>query len=109
MLAMTGSAIVGRPQGSSSAVAVVRVSDASDATAFVALSAVCTHLGCTVAYAADALSTPSCGNVPGGGFWCSCHCSEFALDGSVRVGPAAKPLPSYAVAFDGTTLTITLT
>lgn len=108
MLAAAGGALVGRPKGSSSAVAIVRVSGASDASAFVALSAVCTHLGCTVAHAADGAST-SCGTIAGGGFWCSCHCSEFAVDGSVRVGPASKPLPSYGVAFDGTTLTITLT
>ncbi|MCA1664813.1 MAG: Rieske 2Fe-2S domain-containing protein, partial [Myxococcales bacterium] len=109
MLAATGGAIVGRPKGSSNALAIVRLSDASDATAFAALSAICTHLGCTVAYGADGAST-SCGPIPaGGGFWCACHCSQFALDGSVRVGPAAKPLPRYGVAFDGTTLTITLT
>jgi len=109
MLAATGGAIVGRPKGSSNALAIVRLSDASDATAFAALSATCTHLGCTVAYGADGEST-SCGTIPaGGGFWCACHCSQFALDGSVRVGPASKPLPKYGVAFDGTTLTITLT
>lgn len=108
MLSAAGGALVGRPKGSSSAIAIVRVSDAGDAGAFVALSAICTHLGCTVAYGAAGAAT-SCGALPGAGFWCSCHCSQFALDGSVRVGPASKPLPSYGVAFDGTTLTITLT
>lgn len=108
MLAATGGALVGRPKGSSNALAIVRVSDAADASAFVALSATCTHLGCTVAYAADGTPT-SCGTIGGGGgFWCACHCSQFALDGSVRMGPATTPLPSYGVAFDGTTLTITL-
>jgi Rieske Fe-S protein len=105
---MAGGSIIGRPQGSANAVAVVRVSDAADASAFVALSAVCTHLGCTVAYA-DANTMTECGSVPGGGFWCSCHCSQFAIDGSVLVGPATRALPKYALTFDGTTLTITIT
>ncbi len=107
MLAQSGGSVIGRPTGSASAIAIVRVADSSDASAFVALSAVCTHLGCTVAYAGAPAST-SCGMVPGGGFWCSCHCSQFALDGSVRQGPASQPLPKYAVAFDGATLTITI-
>jgi cytochrome b6-f complex iron-sulfur subunit len=106
-LQMPGGSIIGRPQGSTSAVAVVRTSAATDPSGIVALSAVCTHLGCTVAYA-DGSAMTSCGSVPGGGFWCSCHCSEFALDGSVLVGPATKALPKYVVAFDGVTLTITI-
>ncbi|MCU1276722.1 MAG: Rieske Fe-S protein [bacterium] len=107
-LQMVGAAVIGRPQGSTSAVAIVRTSAAGDASAFVALSAVCTHLGCTVAYS-DGSAPTSCGAIPaGGGFWCSCHCSQFALDGSVLVGPATKALPKYAVAFDGATLTITI-
>jgi Rieske Fe-S protein len=105
-LAAAGGSVIGRPAGSPNAIAVVRVSDANDATAIRALSAVCTHLGCTVAYAADGEST-SCGTVAGG-FWCSCHCSQFAIDGKVLVGPADKPLPSYAASFDGSTVTITI-
>jgi cytochrome b6-f complex iron-sulfur subunit len=107
-LQMVGAAVIGRPQGSTKAVAIVRASGASDASAIVALSAVCTHLGCTVAYA-DGSAMTSCGAIPGGGFWCSCHCSKFALDGSVLIGPATKSLPKYVVTFDGATLTITIT
>jgi len=106
-LQMAGGSIIGRPTGSANAVAVVRISGAADASAFVALSAVCTHLGCTVSYA-DAGTMTACGTVPGAGFWCSCHCSQFAIDGSVLVGPASMPLPKYALSFDGATLTITI-
>jgi Rieske Fe-S protein len=108
MLAAAGGSLIGRPRGSTGGpIAIVRSSDAADASAFSAVSAVCTHLGCTIAYAADGAAT-ACGTVRGNGFWCSCHCSEFAIDGSVRVGPATQPLARYGVAFDGTTLTITL-
>lgn len=102
-LTAVGGSIVGRPLGSASPVALVRTA----ANTIAALSAVCTHLGCTVAYA-DGSSMTNCGAVPGGGFWCSCHCSKFALDGTVLVGPASQPLKKYVTSFDGTTLTITI-
>jgi Rieske Fe-S protein len=37
-----------------------------------------------------------------------CTGSEFALDGTVRKGPATKPVKQYATTFDGTTITITI-
>ncbi|CAM5786429.1 QcrA and Rieske domain-containing protein [Cellulomonas persica] len=49
-----------------------------------AVSAICTHQGCTVA--------------PGeGDLRCPCHNSVFALDGATVSGPAEKPLPSVEV------------
>ncbi|WP_136517511.1 MULTISPECIES: Rieske (2Fe-2S) protein [Cellulomonas] len=50
----------------------------------VGLSAVCTHQGCTVVPADDALS-------------CPCHGSLFTLDGEPVSGPATEPLPTFAV------------
>lgn len=64
-------------------------------TAFIALSAVCTHAGCTVSYGSRRLS-------------CPCHGSEFAEDGTVTTGPAFRPLTRYAVSFDGSTVYVAL-
>ena len=49
-----------------------------------AVSAVCTHQGCTVSPGTDKLT-------------CPCHGSAFALDGSVTHGPASTPLPTVDV------------
>jgi menaquinol-cytochrome c reductase iron-sulfur subunit len=58
---------------------------------FRALSAVCTHLGCTVQREEE-------------GFHCPCHGSVFGKDGENRSGPAPRPLPwrPLALAADGT-------
>jgi cytochrome b6-f complex iron-sulfur subunit len=66
-------------------------------TNFIALSSVCTHQGCTVAYNSSAVKLQ-----------CPCHGSEFAVTGSVLMGPAAAPLTSYPVAKSGNILTITV-
>lgn len=66
-------------------------------TTFVALSAVCTHAGCTVRYAAAAHDIA-----------CPCHGSTFALDGSVTRGPATRPLAEFATTFDATTQIVTI-
>jgi cytochrome b6-f complex iron-sulfur subunit len=49
-----------------------------------ALSAVCTHLGCTVARSGEGLA-------------CPCHSSQFAIDGANLAGPASRPLPHLAL------------
>ena len=66
-------------------------------TGIVALSAICTHQGCTVGY-----------NSGKADIECPCHGSVFSTTGRVLVGPASSPLRSYAVTQDGTVLTITL-
>lgn len=55
-----------------------------------ALSAKCTHLGCTVAFEQDRET-----------FYCNCHGSEFSTDGKVLKGPAAQPLSRYLVSISG--------
>jgi Rieske Fe-S protein len=54
----------------------------------IALSLVCTHLGCTVTVTADGLS-------------CPCHGSRFDREGRVERGPADRPLARYPVQREG--------
>ncbi len=51
-----------------------------DGEGIYAISATCTHLGCTVARAAH-------------GFECPCHGSKFGANGKVQAGPAPRALP----------------
>ncbi|MFI0479832.1 Rieske (2Fe-2S) protein [Actinomadura sp. 9N215] len=63
---------------------------------FKAFTAVCTHQGCTV------------GAVSGGLIKCDCHGSEFEIaDGTVRRGPAKKPLKEYPVQVKGGAIVVT--
>lgn len=69
---------------------VVRPSTSS----FVAFSAVCTHMGCTVGFYEPALQ-----------FRCPCHGSIFsATTGAVVQGPATVPLPAISIEESGGTL-----
>nr|BFD86051.1 Rieske (2Fe-2S) protein [Streptomyces sp. Xyl84] len=57
---------------------------------FEAFSSTCTHQGCTVSGIADGVIS------------CPCHHSEFSVaDGSVRKGPAIRPLPARKIAVHG--------
>jgi len=55
-----------------------------------AISAVCTHLGCTLQYQHDQQAE----------FRCPCHRSRFAPDGENIAGPATKPLAYYQLTMD---------
>ena len=60
-----------------------------EANQVVALSAVCTHLGCIVKYKG------------GGVILCPCHEASFDLNGNVTGGPAPRPLTYYRVRIVG--------
>jgi menaquinol-cytochrome c reductase iron-sulfur subunit len=55
-----------------------------DGRDFVAMSNICTHLGCRVRWVTDA-----------GQFLCPCHNGGFNKDGSVAFGPPPTPLEEY--------------
>lgn len=55
-----------------------------------ALSAVCTHLGCTVQFKKDEKL-----------IWCACHNGRYDLDGRNVSGPPPRPLERYVVHVEG--------
>nr|WP_254121075.1 ubiquinol-cytochrome c reductase iron-sulfur subunit [Shouchella clausii] len=62
-----------------------------DGDKVVALSSVCTHLGCTVSYNEDASE-----------FQCPCHGGRFEEDGTNIAGtPPTRPLDVYEVVVEG--------
>jgi cytochrome b6-f complex iron-sulfur subunit len=67
------------------------------ADAFVALSAICTHEGCTVSFVKARNDVE-----------CPCHGSKFTLGGAVTEGPATMPLRSYQTRFDQASETLTV-
>ena len=58
-----------------------------DSGGLYAMSAICTHQGCTLNVGSESLP-------------CLCHGSVFGLTGSVLTGPANSPLEHYAVTLD---------
>ena len=69
----------------------------TDGVNYTALTSICTHKGCTVAFNSGAANIQ-----------CPCHGSVYAISGSVINGPAPRALRTYPVSLTGTILTITL-
>lgn len=61
----------------------------------VALSAVCTHLGCIVQWQKDKQD-----------FLCPCHAGHYSADGIVTAGPPPKPLPKIPFSVAGGNITV---
>jgi cytochrome b6-f complex iron-sulfur subunit len=81
LLASKGSILL-KPKGVHDKILVVHPAD----NTLHAVSAICTHMGCTVDYNKDIDRID-----------CPCHGSRFAVDGSVIQGPAKRPLKQYDV------------
>jgi cytochrome b6-f complex iron-sulfur subunit len=62
---------------------------------FVALSRVCTHLGCLVEYQKDKKR-----------LLCPCHAGTYDLAGSVTSGPPPKPLLQFPLKVEGDSIII---
>ncbi|TDO44838.1 nitrite reductase/ring-hydroxylating ferredoxin subunit [Kribbella sp. VKM Ac-2571] len=63
---------------------------------FKAFSSICTHQSCPVA------------SVSGGTINCDCHGSKYSItDGSVKAGPAPRPLPLEQITVSGDDITLT--
>ncbi len=77
-LAVVGGAIKLQIEGRENPVFLVRV----DEGRYIALSSVCTHLGCQVRKLQHALR-------------CPCHGSTYDLEGNVLRGPAQRPLTRF--------------
>lgn len=90
-LGSVGGSWVGQPRGLADTLIVVRTSQ----TAVSALSAVCTHQGCLVDYAAA-----------NNNLACPCHGSTYDLTGKVTQGPAAAPVRQYSASVGASSVTV---
>ena len=92
LLASEGSLLV-EPKGFGDKILVVQATDGN----LHAISAVCTHLGCTVQY------DEKLGHIR-----CPCHGSQYGLDGHNIKGPAKRPLKRYGVRTENGLVVLTL-
>ena len=77
--------------GNTPAILILRPGgDPGNALNYIAFTAVCSHLNCTVQYRSDLKE-----------IWCACHNGHFDLNGNVISGPPPKPLIQYRVAIKG--------
>jgi len=83
-----GAALV---QTSNAAFLVARTAESS----FTALTAICTHEGCTI----TGFQSPR--------YVCPCHGSQYSTSGGVLNGPATQALRQFATQFADNVLTIT--
>ncbi|MET9012236.1 Rieske (2Fe-2S) protein [Streptomyces olivaceoviridis] len=108
----TGSATGGSAQDGAGGTALARTADIPEgggkifkdqgvvvtqplAGTYKAFSSKCTHQGCAV------------GSVANGVIVCPCHNSEFSVaDGSVKKGPATRPLPAAKITVSGDEITL---
>lgn len=67
-------------------------------TKVVAVSRICTHMGCTVSLPVASLLTLNC----------PCHGSRFEVTGQVVNGPAERPLASFPTVIVGNQVVVTL-
>lgn len=81
---LTAGTVSGLEVGGARAVEGEPLIVARDDLGLYAMTAVCTHMGCTVAVEGERLS-------------CPCHGSAFSLDGAVVEGPANEPLQHFQV------------
>ena len=88
-LTLLGGSVTGRAPGVAFPLVLLR----SSPSVVLAFDARCPHLGCSVAGAQKLLI-------------CPCHGSLFGLDGSVKQGPAVKPLTALPATFDGQTVSV---
>ncbi|MEM8610624.1 MAG: ubiquinol-cytochrome c reductase iron-sulfur subunit [Cyanobacteria bacterium P01_H01_bin.105] len=72
---------------------VIIIRDPANSDRVIALNSKCTHQGCTVDWEDTEFS-------------CACHGSTFAIDGTVTVGPAVRPLESYETMIDEETVLV---
>jgi cytochrome b6-f complex iron-sulfur subunit len=77
--------------GASDTIMVIRASD----TQAIALSAICTHAGCSMDYNAGPQLLD-----------CACHGSQFSTDGKVVRGPANRPVHVYTATFANNIITV---
>ena len=71
---------------------------------FLALSQVCTHLGCVVPWKSDEKSEDKL--VTQGRFNCPCHGGIYDRYGAVKAGPPPRPLDIHPITLDGDRLVV---